>query len=57
MGLLSGNMKSYIFHNGCKNILHNIMQGCLLPTMSVMKKVDPNKAQRLVTSVVWHPKN
>ncbi len=52
MGVFSGDMKSYISHNGCKSILHNIMQGCPLPTMSVMKKVDPNKAQRLVINVV-----
>jgi hypothetical protein len=52
MGVLSGDMKSRIFHNGCKIILQNIMQGCPFPTMNVMKKVDPNKAQRLVISVV-----
>jgi hypothetical protein len=57
MGPFLRDVKSRIFHNGCENILHNIMQGHPLPTMSAMKKVDPHKVQRLATNVMWHPKD
>jgi hypothetical protein len=52
MGLLLQDMKYHIFQNGCENISHNIMQGCLLPTMREMKKVDPHRIQKLVINAV-----
>jgi hypothetical protein len=57
MGLLLQDMKYHIFQNGCENISHNIMQGCLLPTMREMKKVDPHRIQKLVINAVWYPKD
>jgi hypothetical protein len=35
-----------------KTFLHNIMQGHPLPTMHAMKKVDPNRIQRMVTNAI-----
>jgi hypothetical protein len=57
MGLLSWNLKFHIFCNSHESILHNIMQGHLLLTMSVVKKVNPHKVQRLATNVMWRPKD
>jgi len=57
MALFSWNMKFHIFCNGYKNISHNIMWGRPFFTMSVMKKMDSHKIQRLVTNVVWYPKD
>jgi len=57
MALFSWNMKSHIFYNGYKNISHNIMWSRPLLTMSVMKKMDPHRIQRLVTNVMWYPKD
>ncbi len=57
MGLLSWDLKSNIFHNSHESILHNIMQGCLLLTMSMMKKVNPYRIQKLATNAMWHPKD
>jgi hypothetical protein len=55
--LFSWNMKSHIFCNGYKDILHNIMWGRPLLTMNVMKKMDPHRIQRLAANVVLYPKD
>jgi hypothetical protein len=47
MDLFLGDMKSHIFHNDCKNILHNIMWGYPLPTMHTTKKMDPHKKMQI----------
>jgi hypothetical protein len=57
MGMFLWNMKSYIFYNGHESISHNIMQGCPLPNMCVMKKVDPYRIQSLVTNAMWYLKD
>jgi hypothetical protein len=41
MGLLPQDVKPYISHNGCKNILNNIMRCNFLPTMGIAEEVDP----------------
>jgi hypothetical protein len=42
ISLLLQDVKPYIFHNGCKNISNNIMGYNPLPTMGIMKEVDPH---------------
>jgi len=51
MGFPLQDIKFRISHNGRENILH-IMQGCVLPTMHAMKKVDTHKIQMLAINVV-----
>jgi len=50
-------MKFHIFCNSRKNTSHNIMQGHPFLTMSATENMDPHKAQRLATNVMWHPKD
>jgi hypothetical protein len=52
MGLVSQNVKSRIFHNGCESISHNIVQNHLCPNMNAMKKVNPCRIQRLAINEV-----
>jgi hypothetical protein len=41
VGLLLQNMKPWIYHNVCKNVL-NIMGCNHLPTMGAIEEVDPH---------------
>jgi hypothetical protein len=45
-------MKIYIFFNGCKGILHDIMGHHPLPIMSAMKKVNIHGFERLAMNAM-----